>query len=247
MKATVLGSGGPLGMPVPMCECEYCEESPERLRAGLMVETEDTTVVLDLGPDIGQQLIEVGVDEVDAFFATHCHFDHFGGLPELDNTGRFTESEIKLYGSEAVEDYREEVFSWTNVDFEVIEDRKEIGDLTVEAFPVEHNDYLPMQGFSVTRDDEKVVYIPDLKSLPGSEKYRDADILFVDGMYLFEKHVEEDEDHASGEELKQEIEKVGADKIVLLGNSEHFNQMTLEEEREATEYEIGEDFNEYQV
>lgn len=232
-------------MPVPWCGCEYCEGGPERLRAGLMVETENTSLVLDVGPDIRQQLIEVGAETVDAFFATHCHFDHFGGLPELDNLGRFTESEVKLYGSEAIEDYMEEVFSWTDVDFEVIEDRKEIGDLTVEAFPVEHNDYLPMQGFSLTRDNKKVVYIPDLKALPDSEKYRDADILFVDGMYLFKKHVEEDDDHASGEKLKEEIEKVDAEKVVLLGNSEHFNQMTLQEEKEATKYQIGEDFVEY--
>ena len=95
--------------------------------------------------------------------------------------------------------------------------------------------------------ERKIVYIPDLKSLPDSEAYRDADLLFVDGMYLFEKHVEEDEDHASGEELKEQIEKINAEQVVLIGNSEHFNQMTLEEEKEATEYEIGEDFEQYTI
>lgn len=246
MRATILGSGGPLGMPVPMCDCDYCEAGPQRLRAGLMVENEETTLVFDISPDIRQQLIRTGRVEVDAFFPTHSHFDHFGGFPELNNLKKFTESEIQVYGSEAVQEYINEVFSWTDVDFEVIDDRKEIGDLKVEVFAVEHNNYLPMQGFSITKNNKKVVYIPDLKSLPPSGKYEGADLLFVDGMYLFDEDAE-DEDHASGSELKNEIEKVNAERVVLLGNSEHFNQMTLEEERSATEYEIGQDFEQFEV
>lgn len=247
MKATILGSGDPLGMPVPMCDCEYCEEGSERLRAGLLVESQETTLVLDLGPDIRRQLIEADVTDVDGFFATHCHFDHFGGLPELHTVERFTDSEVNLYGSEAIEEYIEEVYSWIDIEVKKTRGKISIGDLEVEAFEVEHSEFLPMQGFAVEKDGRKIVYIPDLKRLPETDEYKDADILFVDGMYLFEKHVEEDEDHASGKELKRQIEKVGAEKVVLIGNSEHFNKMSLKEEREATEYEIGEDFNEYSI
>jgi len=243
MKATILGSGDPLGMPIPMCGCEYCEEGPERLRAGLMVQTEETTLVFDVGPDIRQQLLETGVEEVDGFFATHCHFDRFGGLPELHTLDQHTESEINLYGSEAIE----EVYSWINIEVHSTDGNTELGDLEVTSFEVEHNDFLPMQGFSIQKNGKKIVYIPDLKHLPESDKYRNADILFVDGMYLFEKHVEEDEDHASGPELKKQIEKAEADKVVLLGISEHFNEMTLQEEEEATEYQIGEDFEQYSI
>jgi len=247
MKATLLGSGDPLGMPVPMCNCEYCEEGPSRLRAGLLVETEETTLVFDAGPDIHQQLLETGVESVDGFFATHCHFDHFGGLPELHTLDRFTESEINLYGSEAVEEYIEEVYTWIDIQVHRTTEKVDISDCEIHSFEVEHSEFLPMQGFTIKKDGKKIVYIPDLKHLPESEKYKDADLLFVHGMYLFEKHVEEDEDHASGEELKKQIEKVNADKVVLIGNSEHFNKMTIQEEKEATEYEIGEDFEQYNI
>lgn len=245
MKATILGSGGPLGMPVPMCDCEYCKEGPERLRAGLKVETQETTLIFDVSPDIREQLIKTDTQKVDGFFPTHAHFDHFGGFPELHNLDNFTDSEVQVYGSEAIQDYIEDVFNWTDVNFELVEKRMEFQDLNVETFPVEHNDYLPMKGFSVIQDNRKIVYIPDLKSLPESDIYKNADLLFIDGMYFFETHVEEDEDHASGEKLKQEIEKCNADKVVLLGNSEHFNQMTLEEMENSTEYEIGKDFKQY--
>lgn len=246
MKATILGSGDPLGMPVPMCDCEYCEEGPERLRAGLMVEADGKTLVFDVGPDIRQQLIETGVKNVDGFFATHCHFDHFGGIPDLHTVQEFTESGIDLYGSEAIEEYIEDVYSWIDIEINKAKE-EEFGEVKVEGFEVDHSDFFPMQGFSIKCDGKKVVYIPDLKSLPDSEKYRNADILFVDGMYFFKKHIEEDEDHASGQELKEQIEKADAEKVVLIGNSEQFNKMTLEEEKQATEYEIGEDFKEYRV
>ena len=232
-------------MPIPICDCEYCENGPERLRAGLLVETDESTVVFDIGPDIRQQLLETNTESVDAFFATHCHHDHFGGLPDLHTVENFTDTDIQLYGSKAVQEYIDEVYSWTGVEVKSADSMVEAGDIEVESFEVEHSEFLPMQGFAATHQGKKIVYIPDLKQLPESETYRDADILFVDGMYLFEKHVEEDEDHASGEELKEQIQKVNAEKVVLVGNSEHFNQMTLEEEKEATEYEVGEDFAEY--
>lgn len=245
MKATILGSGGPLGMPVPMCNCEYCEEGPDRLRTGLKVETQDSTLIFDISPDIREQLIKTNTQEVDGFFPTHAHFDHFGGLPDLHNLDNFTDSEIQIYGSEAIQDYIDDVFSWTDVEFELVDEEKEFQDVKVKTFPVEHNQYLPMKGFSIIQNDRKIVYIPDLKSLPESDIYKNADPLFIDGMYLFEKHVEEDEDHASGEYLKQEIEKCDADRVILLGNSEHFNEMTLEEMKNSTEYEIGKDLKQY--
>lgn len=247
MKATLLGSGDPLGMPVPMCKCKYCAEGPERLRAGLKIESENQTLVFDIGPDIRQQLVETETTQVDAFFATHCHFDHFGGLPELNNLETFTESDISLYGSEAVEEYIDDVYSWIDIEIHSTDSSATFGNLTVQSFDVEHSEFLPMQGFAVEESGKKIVYIPDLKSLPESEKYRNADVLFIDGMYLFKKHVEDDEDHAAEEELKKEIEKANADKVVLIGNSEHFNQMTIEQEKASTEYEIGEDFEQYYI
>lgn len=85
MNVTLLGSGEAVGVPAPLCGCSYCEESEPRRRPGLLVESGDATVVLDAGPDLREQLAAVGQPEVDAFFVTHHHFDHVGGLPELDH------------------------------------------------------------------------------------------------------------------------------------------------------------------
>jgi phosphoribosyl 1,2-cyclic phosphate phosphodiesterase len=235
-------------MPMPMCSCKYCSEAPERLRPGLLIETENTALVFDIGPDLRQQLIETGVEDVDGFFTTHCHIDHFGGLPELHQLHTFTNENIKLYGSKAVEEYIEDSYPWVNIDFNNFQDKeKEFGDLTIHSFKVEHAGYMPMQGFSVEKDGKKIVYIPDLKAVPENEAWKDADLLFVDGMYLFKKHVEDDQNHAAKEELRKQIEKLDADRTILVNISEHFNKMTLEEEKEGTEFELGKDFMEIEI
>jgi len=41
MDVTLLGSGDALGMPAPLCDCEYCTESDPRRRPGLLVAGED--------------------------------------------------------------------------------------------------------------------------------------------------------------------------------------------------------------
>lgn len=248
MKVTLLGSGDPLGMPVPMCSCSYCEDCDRRLRPGLLVENNGSKVVLDVSPDIREQLIETGVESVDGFFATHCHFDHFGGLPELHQLNEFTETEIDLYGSSDVKEYIDDSFDWVNVDFHVLESGSvDFEGLSVFAFVVEHSEFFPMQGFVVEDQDSKVVYIPDLKKIPDNSVYEDADLLVVDGMYLFKKHIEDDDDHASGKDLEKEIEKVDASQVVLANISEHFNEMTLSEEEDKTDFEIGRDFQEFQL
>ena len=249
MKVTLLGSGDPLGMPVPMCDCDYCEDCEERrLRPGVLVEKEDTCVVLDLGPDIREQLLETEAGSVDGFFATHCHFDHFGGLPELHQLHEFADTDVDVYGGEAVREYMDDSFEWVNVDFHELEDEIiDFGGLVVRSFGIEHSEFFPMQGFVVEGDGKKLVYIPDLKSIPDNEVYKDADLLVVDGMYLFKKHIEDDEDHASKDKLREEIEKVNADNVVIVNMSEHFNEMSVEEEKDSTDYMVGEDFMSWEL
>lgn len=85
MDITLLGSGEALGVPAPLCNCEYCETSSERRRPGLLVETDQATAVFDVSPDITEQLHTTGTIDVDAFFVTHHHYDHVGGLHELNH------------------------------------------------------------------------------------------------------------------------------------------------------------------
>jgi phosphoribosyl 1,2-cyclic phosphodiesterase len=86
MKITFLGTGTPAAMPVGACPCEHCDayrrSGRMQYRPAVLVESRQTTVLLDLGPDIRQQVITHGIRHLDAVFVTHAHRDHFGGLPE---------------------------------------------------------------------------------------------------------------------------------------------------------------------
>ena len=86
MKITFLGTGTSHGVPAIACDCYVCS-SPDprdnRLRTSLLIEDDDTTVVIDTGPDFRQQMLRAKVKKLDAVLFTHEHKDHTAGLDDV--------------------------------------------------------------------------------------------------------------------------------------------------------------------
>ena len=85
MKITVLGSGTSQGVPIITCDCDVCHSSDARdmrLRTSILVETKDTTICIDAGPDFRYQMLRANVKKLDAILITHEHKDHIGGLDD---------------------------------------------------------------------------------------------------------------------------------------------------------------------
>lgn len=88
---TILGCGSSPGVPRITGDWGACDpNNPKnrRTRAALLVEQtgEDggkTTVVIDTGPDFRQQMIDAGVEHLDAAIYTHPHADHIHGIDDL--------------------------------------------------------------------------------------------------------------------------------------------------------------------
>ena len=86
MKVTILGSGTSQGIPIIMCNCEVCRSNDpkdKRLRTSILIETEDTTICIDAGPDFRYQMLRANVQKLDAILITHEHKDHIGGLDDV--------------------------------------------------------------------------------------------------------------------------------------------------------------------
>jgi phosphoribosyl 1,2-cyclic phosphate phosphodiesterase len=88
---TILGCGSSPGVPRITGDwgaCDPAHPRNRRLRAALLVEqvAEDggrTSVVIDTGPDLREQMLAAGVRDIDAVLYTHAHADHLHGIDDL--------------------------------------------------------------------------------------------------------------------------------------------------------------------
>lgn len=86
MKVTVLGCGGSGGVPLVGGDWGACDpKNPRnrRRRVSILVETHGKILLIDASPDLRAQLLDAGVERIDAVLFTHHHADHCHGLDDL--------------------------------------------------------------------------------------------------------------------------------------------------------------------
>lgn len=86
MRVTFLGTGTSQGVPVIGCACAVCRSTDPRdarLRVSVLVEVAGKRILIDAGPDLRQQMLRVGVPDLDAVLLTHEHMDHISGMDDL--------------------------------------------------------------------------------------------------------------------------------------------------------------------
>ena len=94
MKIKILGSGTSTGVPEIGCTCPVCtslDPHDNRLRTSALIYTDDTTVLIDCGPDFRQQMLSTPFEKIDGVLISHEHYDHVGGLDDLRPFCRFGE------------------------------------------------------------------------------------------------------------------------------------------------------------
>jgi phosphoribosyl 1,2-cyclic phosphate phosphodiesterase len=98
MQIHFLGTGTSCGVPVIGCQCEVCrsqDEKDKRTRCSLLVETEQTRLLVDIGPDFRQQILPLPFRRIDGILITHSHYDHVGGMDDIRPFCQF--GEINVY------------------------------------------------------------------------------------------------------------------------------------------------------
>ena len=63
----------------------------------ILIQNENTTILVDAGPDIKNQLIGHNIKKIDAVLITHQHSDHISGLDELRPFYFYNKVKLKIY------------------------------------------------------------------------------------------------------------------------------------------------------
>lgn len=177
MRIVFLGSGTSNGVPVIGCRCKVCKSDDirdRRRRASLMVETKQTRVIIDCGPDFREQMLDKEFRAIDALLVTHAHYDHVGGMDDVRPFCKL--GDIDVYGDrlccEGLKQMLPYCFADTlypgvpKIKLHEIEAHKvlRIGDLEIIPFIVMH-DKLPILGYRIGN----FAYITDMKTIHDEE------------------------------------------------------------------------------
>ncbi len=106
VKITFLGTGTSQGVPVIACDCATCQSQDphdNRLRASLLVQTDEVTLIFDAGPDFRQQMLREKVKRLDAIILTHEHKDHIAGMDDVRAFNYKSQDAIDVYAEERVQ------------------------------------------------------------------------------------------------------------------------------------------------
>lgn len=198
MRLTFLGTGTSVGVPTIGCSCKVCKSHDprdRRTRCSAMVETEQTRIVIDCGPDFREQMLRQEFRKIDAVLVTHSHYDHVGGMDDLRPFCQF--GDINVYSDSISEKSLRSMMPYCFVEhpypgvpkisLHEIHPHQElkINELTVVPLQVMH-DKLPILGYKIGR----LAYITDMKTIPegGIDYLQDIDYLVVNALRFTKSH-----------------------------------------------------------
>jgi phosphoribosyl 1,2-cyclic phosphate phosphodiesterase len=199
VKITFLGTGTSQGVPVIACDCATCNSSDEhdkRLRTSLLLESEDTTLVIDAGPDFRQQMLKEHVTRLDAILLTHEHKDHIAGLDDVRAFNYKSQDAIDIFSEERVQKVLKKDYSYVFSEYQYPGIPKmRLNPIPDEGFtvkklqiiPVRVFHYrLPVYGFRIGN----FAYITDANYIPeeSKEKLYGVKYLVVNALRK-EKHI----------------------------------------------------------
>jgi len=202
MEWTILGSGGCMLIPKPLCQCPVCREARERgipyARSGPSAFLHDINLLIDTPAEIITQLNRSSIDSIDYLILTHLDPDHVEGFRVVEQITldfrtwhAYSEKQICLILPEELRDrinrihsqygpvidfYRESGF----IQVEFFGGEIEIKDVKITAIPVDRGSQLSFI-YIFEKAERKVVYAPcDLKPFPEhSEVVQEADLLVI--------------------------------------------------------------------
>jgi phosphoribosyl 1,2-cyclic phosphate phosphodiesterase len=71
----------------------------KRLRVSVHLQIEDTSIVIDAGPDFRNQILREQINTLDAVLLTHSHKDHLAGLDDVRAFNYLQQRDMPVFGT----------------------------------------------------------------------------------------------------------------------------------------------------
>jgi phosphoribosyl 1,2-cyclic phosphate phosphodiesterase len=209
VKLTFLGTGTSQGVPVVACHCPVCgsdNSKDKRLRASVMIETENLCLVIDAGPDFRQQMLQHRIRHLNGILITHEHVDHIFGLDDIRAFNWAQKQSTDIYAEERVQIAIRRIFDYVFATYKYpgipqmhlhLIENKPFMINNLEVIPIRgYHCNLPVFGFRFG----KIGYVTDVNSLEDAEidKLRGLDVLVLNALRK--------EEHISHYNLSQALE-----------------------------------------
>lgn len=200
MKFTVIGSGGCVALPKPLCKCKICKEARAKgkpySRFGCSLFLEDLNLLVDTPEDIVHALNEADIKQVDSVLFSHMDPDHVLGMRVFEHIrlnwfeiseGKECTSPINVFAMEHVMadinsigsklgsylDYYENIRNL--IKRKVVEDHIYLEDIKLTFVKAGSATV-----FIFEKNDKKVIYAPcDVKPFPEKDIFKNADIMII--------------------------------------------------------------------
>lgn len=107
LTITFLGTGTSSGVPMIGCDCAVCtsaDKKDNRLRSSILVQSAQTSIVVDTTPDFRYQMLRINNRRLDAVIYTHPHKDHLAGLDDIRAYNYFTKRPMDIYANTLTEE-----------------------------------------------------------------------------------------------------------------------------------------------
>ncbi|MBM3927055.1 MAG: MBL fold metallo-hydrolase [Sphingomonadales bacterium] len=195
MKLRILGCGTSSGVPRignDWGACDPAEPRNRRLRVSILIETDDTRILVDTGPDLREQLLAADVATVDAVIWTHDHADHCHGLDDLRQVYHAQRTPVRGLARQATLESLQGRFAYafhgrdgypSTVAGEILPDALTIGSIAVSVTDQPHGTIVSA-GLRFDHGGSAIVYATDFNILTDDMRslYKDADVLVIDAL-----------------------------------------------------------------
>lgn len=199
MKFEIIGSGGCVSLPRPLCNCKVCVEAREKgkpySRCGCSLYIEDLDMIIDTPEDITHAINASQINQIKRVMFSHMDPDHVLGFRLFEqlklnwfkvSEGQECTDPIDVLALPNVISDLNEIKSvygpyldyYENVRNLIV--RKPITEVLIENIKI---DLIPVGRATVfvfTEKDRRVIYAPcDVKPFPENDIFKDADILII--------------------------------------------------------------------